>query len=255
MASAQTTQLLTALQNSSLQTTNPALYQVIRGLVLSIDSVSDDIITIQSALNPGGGSVPNDITGFMVDLQPTQIVFTWDSLGAGFSYEIREGSVWSTANYVTTTLANNAVVLPLVYGTYTYLIKGIDTTGTYSANATSVTFTITPIGPLSVTSQLVSNNILLSWTEPSSIFAIDHYNFYRNGTLIATCSGTFFVYFESQGGVITYAIQAVDVAGNTNTATGPTLTVPAPSDYLLQASLTDTGFTGMPKVNVFAELY
>lgn len=256
MASSQTTQQLTILQNSGLATTNNALYQTIRSLILSLDSISSDIITIQSVLNPGGGgSIPDDVANFTVSLLPTEILFGWDSQGAGINYEIRLGSNWTTASYITTTLANNAVINPLLVGTYIYLIKAINGSGTYSINADAITFTIPVISQLSINAQLVANNILLSWSPPTSTFAIDHYNFYRNNILIATTAGTFFVYFEQQGGTILYSIQAVDVAGNTDMPTGTTLTVPAPSDYLLQATLTDTHFTGIPKVSVFAELF
>lgn len=256
MASSQTTKLLTALQSSGIQTSNPALYQVLRGLLQSVDSVSNDIITIQSVLNPGGvGDLPVDVTGFIATLLSDEIVFSWDSQGPSISYEIRYGSTWSTASYITTTLSNNAIINPLLVGTYTYLIKAINSSGNYSPDATSVTFSVTPIGSLSVAFQLVSNNILFSWNEPSSVFSIDHYNIYRNSILIGTSPSTFFVYFETTGGTNTYTIQAVDIAGNTNIAVGPTLTIPSPSDYVLQATLTDIGFTGIPKVNCFAELF
>lgn len=241
MASFDTTSLLTALQNSGLQSTNQPLYQTIRGLILGLDSVSNDVLTVQSVLNPGGaGAVPPDVTNFMVDLQLTQIVFSWTAQTPGTSYEIRKGNSWNTALYVTTTVAASVPINPILAGTYTYLIKAINLSGVYSTNAASVTFTVFAPSSIVPTASVVTNNVLFFWDDPTTTFQVAFYTIFKNGVAIGTTTSTFFTYFELAAGTYTYVIEATDIAGNVGTpSSGLVLTLPDPTDFILHGSIND----------------
>ena len=248
MASTQTAQLLNDLNNSGLQTSNPPVYNAILGLIQTVDGLSTDLQTQINLLAPGGvGVIPNNVTGFIVLFTSTNVILSWIPQGAGFSYEIRVGSVWETSNYVTTTIASSVPLNPLLVGTYTYLIKVVGPTGNFSTKATPVTFTIPALGPITLAAVNLSNNILFNWNAPTSTFTIDHYIFTRNGVSIGTVNSTFFVYNELVAGTYTYTVQAVDIAGNTSAITsGSTITVNvlSPPGFTAAGTLSDTLFDG-----------
>jgi hypothetical protein len=256
MASTQTAQLLNDLNNSGLQTSNPPVYNAILGLIQTVDGLSTDLQTQINLLAPGGvGVIPNNVTGFIAIFTNANVILSWDSQGAGFSYEIRLGSVWQTSTYITTTIASSIPLNPPLVGTYTYLIKVIGPTGNFSTTAIPVTFTIPALGPISLTATNLSNNLLFSWNAPSSTFIIDHYIFTRNGTVIGTVNSTFFVYQELVAGTYTYSVQAVDIAGNITPLTaGSTIvmTIPAPQNFTSSGTITDTTFNGT-KTNCITE--
>jgi hypothetical protein len=240
VASSQTTKLLTDLQNSGLQTSQPSLYSVIRGLILVADGLSSDVQTVLSSIASGTtGLIPADVSGFTATLNTTNVTLSWNSQGAGFSYEIRQGTVWDTASYVTTTLANVAVLDPLLIGSYHYLIKAINTLGNYSDNASALSFTIPTIGSISLSTSVIDNQVLFSWNIPTSTFLIDHYVIYRNGVSIGHAFGSFFVYIENTGGIYNYGVQAIDIAGNTTPIVTVATNVNDPANYVKQTEVID----------------
>lgn len=97
---------------------------------------------------------PSDVTGFHETQYSDRIVLDWimpadADVKAGGYFEIRQGEVWETAapvqNYIKT---NTYVWLTFNPGEVTLLIKAVDSSGNYSLNAASITFTITilPVG-------------------------------------------------------------------------------------------------------------
>jgi hypothetical protein len=251
MPSVYTTQLLSALQQSKFATENPAAYQVMRQLILSVDGLSTDVLAVQKILTPSGGISGHspDVQGFTAVCTKTNIKLSWDSTGLGYSYEIRIGTDWATASYVTTAVANSAILDPLPIGSYTYLIKATDLLSRYSENAASANVIIAPLGEISVTTQIISNNVLFYWTAPTSTFDIARYDIYKDSVLIGHITGTFFAYFEIAGGIYNYLIQAVDIAGNKSSDVDNVhLTLINPTDFYTNAAQIDDTFTGT-KVN------
>jgi hypothetical protein len=252
MASIDTNQLLANLNNSGLSTSNPVMYDTIKKLILNVDNLSKDITSTRMLVTGGvAAAPPQDIIGFTYNLTNLNIILSWTSLGAGYSYEIRRGTVWTTASYVTTTLGNAVPLDPLSVGSYNYLIKAISGLGIYSTNASALTVVIPAIGHITVTAQVVDNYILFSWSAPSSAFKIDTYSIYKGNTLLGSVAATFFTYFEMAGGTNDYSIIATDIAGNESPdETSITVTVSAPVDFANQGSVTDSAFTGT-KTNCF----
>ena len=253
MASTQTTQMLTLLQNAGLSSSAPPIYDLLKRLINISDGLSTDILSVQTALATTTGPTAPDVSGFYSYLTDRNIILAWTSLGAGYTYEIREGATWATANYVTTALGSSVPLNPRVVGSYTFLIKAINQSGSYSAIASSTVVEVPNIGSVSVTNQVISNNILFFWTPPTSSFVIDYYEILRDGILVGRVSGTFFAYFEVVGGTYSYTIRAVDIIGNQSpNEVSATITVGNPTDYINQAESVDTTFAGT-KVNAYYE--
>jgi hypothetical protein len=255
MANYSTTQLLSILQQSGIQTQYPTLYDVIRGMIVNLDRISEDIITVSSVIGitTVGGYAPN-VSGFSATSNGTNIILSWTSLGAGYSYEIREGVDWATADYVTTTLGNSVPLDPRVVGAYKFLIKAIDGNSRYSETAASTEFIVHSVGSVVVSTTVLGNSINFTWTEPTSTFYIDYYNVYKDGNLIGYTSGNFFSYFETTSGTFDYKIVAVDLAGNESPdVVNAQVNAGNPTDFVLVGSQSDSSFTGT-KTNALVDV-
>ena len=79
--------------------------------------------------------------------------------------------------------------------------------------------------------------MLLYWNVPTTAHQIDRFNIYRNGTLYGVNRGTFTPIFETVAGTYTYAIEAVDVAGNVGPKGSVTTLVNQPPDFELQSKI------------------
>lgn len=132
-------------------------------------------------------------------------------------YEIRRGTLWSSAAVVAQVKGNSHPV-GLVQGSDTYLIKAIDTAGNYSANAAAVVVNVPVPGQPSLSYSLNDENEILSWTTPASEIAIARYEV-RFG---ATFGGSVFVDSVNAnslsrkvlfGGSRTYWVVAYNAAG------------------------------------------
>lgn len=120
------------------------------------DDATQDSITLA-----GDVTGPDDVTGFTVIRIGANIRFSWaantDEDIAG--YEIRQGSVWGAASLIASISPGSATSLETEYatpGSVTFLIKARDTSGNYSANATSTTATLEGI---------INENVLIEQDE------------------------------------------------------------------------------------------
>lgn len=94
----------------------------------------------------GKAFAPADVTGFFIDQNGDKLTFKWNVNPDTdiFGYEIRKGSAWNLSTLVADEILTNSfmTVAPTVAGTYTYLIKAINSTGRRSINAISITMTV-----------------------------------------------------------------------------------------------------------------
>lgn len=200
-------------------------------------------------LFPGGANSPTStVTGFNIVVQPTNLHLTWNIVAGAVTYEIRfnssPGIGWDNSTFLiqTSTLQTDIspFTIPLVYGTYEFLIKAIDASGTYSGTAASFSITIPQITAPTVTVSVIGNNVLLKWTDAISVLQIDHYEVKSNGVLVGIDKATFDVVFEPVGGVYAFTVDAVDIVGNTGTPSGTvTVTLGNPSDYQTFGTILD----------------
>jgi hypothetical protein len=162
--------------------------------------------------------------------------FTWSQVTYASQYEVRQGTVWETASFRFRTTGLQGNIDPLVYGAYNFLIKVLDSEGNYSADANHTSITVPQILAPAVNASVIDNNVLLSWTEPTSLFKIDYYLVEKEGAGVASgkVQGTFTALFELLSGVYRYYVTAVDVAGNYSARALAEVQVSQPPDFGLQ---------------------
>ena len=136
-------------------------------------------------------------------------------------YEIRRGTSWSTATLISQVLANTYKIGSLDNGTYTYLVKAIDTSGVYSTNHATIMVTISLPNQTTITYQVQGGNLVLSWTAPTvTTYQIDSYrvtfgNVYSTSTEIALTRGTSFTIPVTWTGSRTFWVVPIDLVGQT----------------------------------------
>jgi len=188
---------------------------------------------------------PSTVTGLNIELTRGQVFISWNHITDAdrFAYELQLGSTWDAGGnlvIVTNYAGTSYGWTPTTSGNITILIKAIDTTGNYSTNAASLTYTIVEPVPVTDLAQSVIDNIVkLSWTAatPGS-FPVDYYeiwkgNTFAGATLIGRKYSTFDIIAETLGGTYKYWIRTVDIAGLISDEVGIYVTVNSPPDYVL----------------------
>jgi Putative phage tail protein/SPRY domain len=169
-------------------------------------------------------------------------------------YEIRLNNAnWGVqdANYVGSSLTTTIQIQPATsVGVKTWYVKAIDTSGRYSINALVITLSVSALSAPSLTQQVVDNNVLLFWTQPSGTQAVKTYEIrkgsaWATATLVGQKSGLFTTLFETVSGTYTYWIAGIDIGGIYGAPSSVTATVNAPPDYVLKALIV-SGFEGSP---------
>jgi len=200
----------------------------------------------------GKTAKPSDVSGFTASIDPLiGVSLKWDNVPDLdlAQYEIRLGTSWNTATIVTRVKANTYKLGAINGASQTYLIKAIDTSGIYSANAASYPIAFSAPSSVTMTQQVIDNNVLLKWGAATSTLAIDYYEIrkgssWAGGTVVGRVSNaTFTTLFETASGTYTYWIAGVDIGGNVGTPSSVTAVVNQPPDYKLLLSVQST-FSG-----------
>lgn len=97
-------------------------------------------------------------------------------------------------------------------GTYWYQIRLVDIYSNYQDQWISFTVTEPVTPPTTVgTTSIGSYSVALSWSGATAAAGINHYNVYRNGTLIGTTAGTTYTDSTAQPGTTySYTVKTVD---------------------------------------------
>lgn len=153
-------------------------------------------------------------------------------------YEVRLGAAWDSGTAVFRGKSLNATV-PISGLAMTFLVRALDTSGSYSAADSAVTITIQPPGQPVIVAEVIDNNVLLRWQDVPGSLAISTYEIRRGATwagaeVIGTKTGLFTTVFETQAGTFTYWVAGIDRAGNYGTPGQVAVPVSAPPDYVLQ---------------------
>lgn len=221
-----------------IQFSDPRLYDLLMGIISRLAVQDVDINEIkkdlsEEAIIPEKADAPN-VTVFNYTINPDNILLYWERPVGIENFELRYGVEWSSATRILITNTTTAIVNPLPIGQHTYLIKGINGEGSYSVGSAKVDIIIPQITPVSISSSIIDNNVLLYWSAPNSVFRISHYIINRNGSSIGTKDGTFTTVFEQVAGEYTYSIIPVDIAGNLGIEAFHVARVTQPPDYVLQ---------------------
>jgi hypothetical protein len=210
--------------------------------------LNKDVTAISTALAPileppvipsggaGIGTVPAPID-LQAQVLPLSILLMWSAPDASARlYEIRRNLVldWNTASFVTRTPSLSVNLAPILAGGYYFLIKTLDSLSNYSPEYDSVPVIIYGPNTPTINVSVIDNNVLLGWNNPMTSFNIDHYNVYKNGSILGTIRATFTSIFETIAGVYTYDVEAVDIAGNVGGKGTVTAQVNTPPDFVLE---------------------
>jgi len=217
---------------------NPTFFRAIQLLIDDLYKINNEVFPI---VTPGqeqgsvGGLVLPAPLNFQGVAYPDNLRLDWDDLQGAFRYQIRIGRLWDTAKHVLTTATDMAnvdpVYLNLIYGTYNFLLRGMNANAALGDTAEAV-LVIPQIPPPDLFVEVMLSTVLLRWTEPASSWRIHHYIIYKDGLEIGTISGTFKLIQEQIGGTYSYAVAAVDIVGNVSTRSAvKTVELHDPSEY------------------------
>lgn len=197
-------------------------------------TVSDSLGNIGHSLNSGSEleiyntalpSPPGQPVGFHVSsLSGGRVQLNWNSVPNADIYRVysQPGTnfLLTPTNLVADNLSSNSFIdLPSTDGFFLYAVtasrRGSD--GTNSITRIALSDRTPPPMPVSVAAQLAATGVQISWQagvgEPA-----DHYNIYRNGTLIRTVNAIAPVIDNPPRGVINYVVSAADALGNEATS-------------------------------------
>lgn len=245
----------TSANDYEILNTIPSTYEV---RIYSIGAFGTPSSTYASASTTtlGKTAPPQDVENFNATIDPTLGVFlSWSSVTDLDlnQYEIREGASWDAGTIVTRVKANSYKVGAISGAAKTYWIKAIDTSGIYSANAASDDVAFASPSAVTITQQVIDNNVLLRWTEATSTLAVDYYEIRKGSTWVGgtvvgrIAKGTFAALFETASGSYRYWVAGVDIGGNVGTPASVVALVNQPPDYQLLREAVST-FAGT-KVN------
>ena len=170
----------------------------------------------------GKTAPPSDVSGlnYTVDID-LGVLLTWSAVADLDidTYEVRRGTNWGTATLLTKVKATTYKLGYLDDGTYTYLVKAIDTSGVYSTNAATIAVTVNEANATTISSSVQGRDLVLSWTVPAaSTYAIAYYNVTYGGafgtsTVLARTNSTSFTVPISWIGARTFWVAPVDLIG------------------------------------------
>ena len=170
------------------------------------------------------------------------LILTWtESTGlyAIDNYEISYGTTYSGSTPLTTTKGTTYRLKVLWGGVRRFWIAARDVAGNLGTeNSVDVTI-LEPTAAVSLTSEVIDNNVLLKWSEPSThTLPIDYYKVYKgdifsSATLVGQVGGTFQTFFEIVAATYTYWIVPYDKAGNDGPESGVSAIVSQPPDFEL----------------------
>lgn len=221
-----------------LQKENPKLYEAMKSIWENLETINKELFPlIQQAVNTALDLPVAAPINFTYEVLSRGIKFDWDDVLNAGGYEIRLGDTWENSSFVLRTISSEAIIDPILVGTYTYLIKTINRAGNYSPNFTSLSVTINQLGLVHITAQVIDNNVLLTWTNAITQFQLDYYLVTKDGNEIGRLSGTFISIFENAAGEYIYGVSAVDIAGNIGPQSTITAQVNQPPDFVLEDTL------------------
>ena len=215
---------------------DPNLFQALEFLNNSLSDLNKQInpITPKRGFKIGDSTIDlGPPVTFFYTLPGRTIKMEWVAISGTAQYEIRRGASWDTALFQTKTSSTQINLEPIPTGTYTYLLKTITLGGTYSDDATPLVVIIESVAPVSISAQVIDNNVLLRWTEPHASFDIDYYELFKNGVSIGYNDGNFSAIFETAAGSFNYGVVAYDMAGNASPISTILVAVNQPPDFEL----------------------
>lgn len=178
------------------------------------------------------------------------LVLTWSAVQGDLAtqaYEIRHGASYAAGTSLGTIKGTSFSTKANWSGVRTFWVAAIDlsdNTGTAGSFAATVNAPVS----VSMTQEVIDNNVLLKWSDGAATLPIAYYELrkgatFAGATVIGRISARFATIFESTAGVYKYWIAGVDVAGNVGATANVDALVNQPPDYQLEYNR-DTDFSG-----------
>lgn len=187
---------------------------------------------------------PEAPTGLSSSLGGENITIRWNAvpstaLFAISDYVIAYGNDLNTAVVLATTKALHWAQKVDWGGFRRFWIYARDVAGNIGAAASIDVIIYTPTIVATLTSEVIDNNVLLRWTEPSThSLPIDYYSIYKGDNFatavhLGDLKGTFATYFEVIAGTYNYWAVPIDTAGNVGPEKGVPAIVSEPPNFEL----------------------
>jgi hypothetical protein len=190
----------------------------------------------------GKTAPPSDVASLAYTQETLGLRLSWPPITDldAAAYQLRTGgSAWGVGDTALASVSASSFLWAIqTSGSLVVRIKAIDTSGNLSLNATATTVIIAgpsaPGAPATGTPYtVVGVNETLAWSIPTSGFAIDRYEVrygasYAAGTRVDTTKATSLTRKVDYSGARTYWVAAIDVAGNTGSATAMAVSISAP---------------------------
>jgi predicted phage tail protein len=170
----------------------------------------------------GKTAPPSDVAGlvFVVD-KDLGVLLEWNAIPDIDldQYEIRRGTNWSSATLVTQVKATTYKLGSLDDGSYTYLVKAIDTSGVYSTNAATILVTVSGPNATTISSAIEGSDLVLNWVAPGittyeiAYYRVTYGNSYATSAELAKTQSTSFKVPATWIGSRTFWVAPVDLVG------------------------------------------
>lgn len=178
------------------------------------------------------------------------LVLTWNAIQGDLAtqaYEIRYGASYAAGTSLGTIKGTSFSSKASWSGARTFWVAAIDLSNN-TGTPGSFTATVNAPTAVSITQEVIDNNVLLKWSDGTATLPIDYYELrkgasFAGATVIGRISARFATIFESTAGVYKYWIAGVDVAGNVGATSNVDALVNQPPDYQLEFNR-DTDFSG-----------
>ena len=236
-------------QDFEIFDTTPGLYEfVVYSLSAGGQSSSDSLSGSLAAL--GKTAAPANVLGFYATLDSDiGVSLTWDPVPDLDlqGYEIWQGSAWGSGTKIGLFSATSKRLgLPPI-GVTQWWIKALDTSGTYSAIATSTTINITGAGVATTSGSFGGDTIVLSWSAVSGSLSTAFYEVrfgtsastFATATVLGTVQGTTYPVKANWVGTRRFFIAAVDIIGNYGAAATYDAVVAAPAQPAITQQVID----------------
>lgn len=170
----------------------------------------------------GKTAPPSDVTGFAYSVsKDIGVTLSWNAISDIdlAQYEIRRGTSWSSSTLVAQIKGTSYKMGYLDDGSYSYLIKAVDTSGSYSVNAASIAISVVPPNSTTISSTIQANNLVLSWAAPTittydiAYYRVTYGDSYASSVELAKPQSTSFLVPVTWTGSRTFYVVPVDLVG------------------------------------------
>lgn len=198
----------------------------------------------------GKTAPPSDVASMTATLDPdVGVSLSWtpvtdlDIQG----YEIWQGPAFGSGTKLGVFAATAKAVGLVSAGTTTWYIKALDTSGSYSVNATSASITVVAAGATSISGVFANDSLIMNWTPVAGSLATAYYEIrhgtttttWANATVHGTVQGTAYTVKGGWSGTRRFFIAAVDIKGNVGTAATYDAVITAPSQPTITQQVID----------------